>query len=192
MLSEIPLTKEEKLLIERHCIEEVARTEKFIDELRLPKSAKEEIVGSPALPRLTIGFALVTGIVSLTVLRWLDSLVGYTSFFHGIGLPFVLTNNLPELLTFCSVAMAVWVPSYSWAVEGRYHWATTALNAQKRASVLHSVVECLAGVLGDSVPDLSDYDHVFDDAEPNCRIDKLLNRENHSSPKVKVKRRFSP
>ena len=190
MLAEIPLINEEKLLIERKCLEEVSRAEDLDDDLRLPDSMLEEIVGTKTLKWTFLAFGLITGVVSLAALRWLDSALGYTTFLYDLGIPSVVSKNLPELLSLCVAANVIWTAMYSWAVEGRYHWATTALNAQKRASVLHSVVECLTDVLGDAVPDLSDYAHVHDDSEPNRRMERLLGKSDDEYHKAQPRSRL--
>lgn len=59
MLTEIPLTNEEKLLIERKCLEEVSSAEDIDDSLRLPESMVEEIVGTKALKWTFLGSGLI-------------------------------------------------------------------------------------------------------------------------------------
>ncbi|WP_170546538.1 hypothetical protein [Ruegeria arenilitoris] len=191
MLAEIPLTNEEKLLIERKCLEEVSRAEDLDDDLRLPDSMLEEIVGTKTLKWTFLAFGLISGVVSLAALRWLDSALGYTTFLYDLGIPSVVSTNLPELLSLCVAANVIWTAMYSWAVEGRYHWATTTLNAQKRASVLHSVVECLTDVLGDAVPDLSDYAHVHEDSEPNRRMERLMGQSEDEYHKAQPRSRLN-
>lgn len=173
---QLEITEAQKKAILDRCLTAVRNTEGILGKLTPRNDLLEDITGDKSIRYLPVLFGVIAGIVSLMIWNWAFETFNLGVFVRSFGIPAFLADSIPHILALTAAAGTSWRWSYAWGVEGRRLYINQAFNAHERAMIIHSVVEELADILPNAVPDLDDFAHNYDDDRPNNLVEIALGR----------------